>query len=47
MAPALFLQPDAPDHGNVEPKDEMGFDAYQTALHATREGWRTGEMVKW
>jgi hypothetical protein len=43
VAPALFLRPDAPDHGNVEPRAELEYDAYQTALHATREGWVNGE----
>jgi hypothetical protein len=43
VAPALFLRPDAPGHGNVEPRAEMEYDAYQTALHATREGWVNGE----
>ncbi|EYF01211.1 hypothetical protein [Chondromyces apiculatus] len=43
VAPALVLKPDADNHGNVEPRHEMGFDAYQAALHATREGWRNGE----
>jgi hypothetical protein len=46
VTPTLFLRPDAPDHGNVEPRAEMGYDAYQTALHATREGWVNGENDK-
>jgi hypothetical protein len=43
VAQALFLRPDASDHGNVEPMAEMGYDAYQAALHATREDWVNGE----
>lgn len=43
VATTLFLRPDAPDHGNVEPRTEMEYGAYQTALHATREGWVNGE----
>lgn len=43
VAPTLFLRPDARDHGNVEPRAEMEYDTYQTALHATREGWVNGE----
>ncbi|AKT39347.1 hypothetical protein [Chondromyces crocatus] len=39
----LCLRPDKPDHGVVEPSAEMDFDAYQNALHATREGWVNGE----
>ncbi len=41
--PALFCGRQRSRERNVEPRAEMGYDAYQAALHATREGWVNGE----
>jgi hypothetical protein len=43
VSAVLSLRPDAPGHGNVEPRSEMSYEAFQIALHATRESWVDGE----
>jgi len=43
VAAGLCLRPDAPGHGNVEPRSAMTYVEFQAALHATRDGWVNGE----